>query len=118
MSTNTTSAESSDDAALTLEGSLTIGSCDMLRQKLLSRLEQGGRFAVDLAGMDECDAIGLQLLISAQESARMRGGSITFRAASPAVKETCVAIGLDPQNLFSDGQSSPENDAAANGGPL
>jgi anti-anti-sigma regulatory factor len=49
---------------------------------------------VDLSGVDSCDAAALQLLCAAKLSASRLRKTFRVVSLSPAVLETCAAIGL------------------------
>lgn len=93
---NSASGELKIRGELKIDAELIIHSAASLRQKLLELLAQhpSGDCRIDLSAVEECDAIGLQLLISARKSAENLSSSFVIAAASPAVEEAAAAIGL------------------------
>jgi len=111
MDLTTTVTKNDAETILRIEGALTIGSSEAERIVLLKQFDEGARFTIDLSGITECDAVGLQLLGSAQKSARLRNGRITIRELSQAVAEASFEIGLDPATLFNGDDNPPEDPA-------
>jgi anti-sigma B factor antagonist len=81
---------------ITLEGALSLYEVDAARRRLLQGFEAGTDIVVDLGQVTDCDAAGVQLLISARQTAARRGLSFRIREASPVVTEACLRLGLNP----------------------
>jgi anti-anti-sigma factor len=77
-----------------IQGSLTITAAADLKQALRELLGGSSSSIVDLSGVDECDATGIQLLRAAQKTAKNAGKRIEFLAPSAAVVDTAAALGL------------------------
>ena len=93
-------------ATLRLEGEMTIYRVNEIKARVLDALDGPTLLDVDLSGVTELDAAGLQLLILAKREAARRDKSVCFSAHSPAVLEVldlCNLTGLfgDPVVLVS-----------------
>lgn len=92
-----------------LFGSLTIYQVSEVREKLadwLARSEE--RLEIDLAGIEEIDSAGLQLLALLKQESLRQGKTLTLRNHSPAVlrifeKMNTAAFFGDPLLLTSGG---------------
>lgn len=87
---------------LNIAGELNIQSAGGVHRTLVEALaggDQADECRVDLSGVDACDAIGLQLILSARKSARRMNRPFTVTAMSPVVAEAAAAIGLSPEEL-------------------
>jgi anti-anti-sigma factor len=73
--------------SLQLEGELTIYAVAEARARLDEALDQGPGLQLNLAGVEELDTAGLQLLVWLKQEARRRGRTLTLFAHSPAVLE-------------------------------
>jgi anti-anti-sigma factor len=73
--------------SLQLEGELTIYAVAEARARLSGALDQGPALQLNLAGVEELDTAGLQLLVWLKQEARRRGRTLTLFAHSPAVLE-------------------------------
>lgn len=80
--------------ALQLAGALDIYSADALREALLVPLQARSNLALDLAGVESCDVIALQLLCSARKTAAAQGTEFHIQTTSPAMAEAAAAVGL------------------------
>jgi anti-anti-sigma factor len=72
---------------LRLTGELTIYAVAEARARLGEALDQGPGLLLNLAGVEELDTAGLQLLVWLKQEARRRGRTLTLSAHSPAVLE-------------------------------
>lgn len=79
---------------LQLAGALDIYSADALREALLAPLQAKSDLALDLAGVESCDVIALQLLCSARKTAVAQGTAFSIQTTSPAIAEAAAAVGL------------------------
>jgi anti-sigma B factor antagonist len=89
-----------DQAALRLEGELTIYSVTEARVQLDAALDQQPVLQLNLAGVEELDTAGLQLLVWVKQEAKRRGKQLVLSAHSPAVVE--VFDLLQVAGLFGD----------------
>ena len=90
-----------DDGVLTLQGSLDVYSADAVREALLNQLSEKGRFELDLRGIEQCDVIGIQLLLAARSSAVRSSRSFRILNTPPAVTAAAAGAGL-PSAALSD----------------
>ena len=91
--TGTTEA-AGGDAALVLEGELTIHTAGERRAELLALVERGDRLTVDLSAVTELDTAGRQLLPLARREAAGDGKTFEISAASKAVTEALAIVHL------------------------
>lgn len=70
-----------------IEGEMTIFNAMELKGELLKPLCQCAELELDLAGVSEMDAAGMQLLILAKREGKAQGRTVVFRNHSPAVLE-------------------------------
>lgn len=75
-----------------ITGELNIHSAAAVQRILLEALS-GGADHIDLSAVEKCDAIGLQLLLSARKS------GLRVTAMSPVIAEAAAAIGISPEEL-------------------
>ena len=88
--------DSPDTEAIRLVGTLHIYRAEAAREALLDRLAHGRPLVLDLAGLDACDAAGLQLLLATRQSALRTGKPFAIRATAPAVEECARQLGVAP----------------------
>jgi anti-anti-sigma regulatory factor len=84
---------------LRLAGALEIGAAEELHRGMTEYFRGGPKFALDLSDVEECDTAALQLICSLRNSAGQAREPFQVIAASPAVLETCAALGLPPGQL-------------------
>lgn len=77
---------------LEIAGELNIHSAVAVQRNLLEALSLGAS-GIDLSRVEACDAIGLQLLLSAKKS------GLQIIAMAPAVVEAAAAIGIYIEDL-------------------
>jgi anti-sigma B factor antagonist len=82
-------------AVLRLALPMTIQHAAELRGLLVDAFEAGAG-GVDLAGVDQCDSAGVQLLLSAQRSLAARGTALQVFNAGGAVLDILGRYGLLP----------------------
>lgn len=92
MSEGPSSALTSEPIALT--GALTAATVTAVRADLLSRLAPSGDVVLDLAGVTDLDAAGVQLLASARKWAQARDRSFAVTSLSTSAASLCEALGL------------------------
>ena len=73
--------------ALRISGELTIYSVTAARDQLCAALDQQPALQLNLAGVEELDTAGVQLLVWLKQEARRRGKPLTLFAHNPAVVE-------------------------------
>jgi anti-sigma B factor antagonist len=86
--------------ALRLEGELTIYSVTEARDLLCAALDEHPALQLNLAGIEELDTAGVQLLAWLKQEAKRRGKALVLFAHSPAVVE--VFDLLQVAGLFGD----------------
>ena len=86
------SAETSTKT-LKIKGILDAGQVPELRRTLLAGFAQAGSVELDLSQVEGCDAVGLQVLLSARATAERSGKPLRLTSLSPAVKEAAASLG-------------------------
>jgi anti-anti-sigma factor len=89
-----------NEPCLRLEGELTIYFVAEARSLLGAALDQHPALLLNLAGLEELDTAGVQLLVWLKQEARRRGRTLSLFAHSPAVLE--VFDLLQVAGLFGD----------------
>jgi anti-anti-sigma factor len=75
------------DPCLRLKGELTIYSVAEIKGPLSQALDRGPSLHLNLAGVEELDTAGVQLLVWLKQEAERRGKGLVLSAHSPAVVE-------------------------------
>jgi anti-anti-sigma factor len=75
------------EPSLRLEGGLTIYEVTEAKALLSPALDQHPALRLNLAGLEELDTAGVQLLVWLKQEARKRGRTLSLSAHSPAVVE-------------------------------
>ena len=75
------------EPAYRIEGELTIYSVTEAKGQLSSALDQHPTLQLNLAGLEELDTAGVQLLVWIKQEGKRRGKSVLLFAHSPAVVE-------------------------------
>ena len=88
------------EPCLRLEGGLTIYEVTEAKAGLCPELDRHRSLQLNLAGLDELDSAGVQLLVWLKQEARRRGVSLVFSGHSQAVIE--VFDLLQVAGLFGD----------------
>jgi ABC-type transporter Mla MlaB component len=78
-----------------LDGELTIQTAAEQCPLLLAALAKNNTLRVGLAGVNEVDTAGLQILLAVRREAERLGGAVEFRDASDPVREALAIIHLD-----------------------
>ncbi len=81
-------------APLQLDSRLTIAQAADLHRSLAARLADGGPVALDGSRVEEIDTAVLQLLVSLWRTARERGIPCAWQAASDALRQAAILIGV------------------------
>jgi anti-anti-sigma factor len=84
----------SGQAALRIEGELTIYRAAELKQTLIDQLVAHPKLEIDLSGVTELDSAGVQLLMLAKQTARGAEREVTLVGHSPAVVEVFELLDL------------------------
>ena len=79
---------------LVIEGELTIYTALELKDKLLTGLSATEELELDLSGVGEFDAAGLQLLVMIKQEAAALGKVLRFTGHSPVVLDLLDLSGL------------------------
>jgi anti-anti-sigma factor len=74
-----------EEAAWSLEGEFTIYEVVEAKVQLCSALDQTSRLQLNLAGLEELDTAGVQLLVWLKQEAHRKGKKLSLFAHSPAV---------------------------------
>ncbi|MBU4261833.1 MAG: STAS domain-containing protein [Proteobacteria bacterium] len=84
-----------EDAAYKIEGDLTIYQVAELRERLLPFASGVNTVTVDLLGVAECDAAGLQLLVSLKKTAEEAGKQFLLMHLPDSVTELMRELGFE-----------------------
>ena len=79
---------------ITIAGELTIYTALELKDKLLVGLSTNEELELDLSGVGEIDAAGLQLLVMIKQQASVLGKVLSFTGHSPVVLDLLDLSGL------------------------
>jgi anti-anti-sigma factor len=79
---------------LSIAGALDIDAAHSLRDALLECLSHQPEVALDLSGVNACDAAALQVLLAAQRNAAALGKAFRIAGDSRPVTEAASALGL------------------------
>jgi anti-anti-sigma factor len=82
-----------------MEGALQIAAAADLRDALRESLAESDELTLDLAGVDGCDAAGLQILLAARRSAAESAKRLRLVGLEGGVAEAAAALGLRPEAL-------------------
>jgi len=85
--------------ALKITGSLDVYAAGRLRDSLLEYLRQASTPELDLAAVENCDAVGVQLLCAARRTAEADGKQLAMTNISEPVRALCTALGLAAERL-------------------
>lgn len=80
---------------ITVEHSLSVYDVVELRRAIVEYIESAVGVRIDLKGVDECDAAGVQLLYSAQKTAKTENKDIRILGISPALRRIFEKAGVD-----------------------
>jgi len=86
-----------------LTGALDIEAAEELRAALLKCFSEPGEIVINLAGVDHCDANGLQLLAAGQRTALALGRAFRLQQHSPAVTGLAQALGFQIGTVLTQG---------------
>ena len=93
--TTALTAEATDSAALRLGAEMTIAHAATHRETLVDAVAASpADLQLDLAGVQEFDSSGVQLLLSARRSLAARGHALHIVAASTPVHDALLLFGL------------------------
>jgi anti-anti-sigma regulatory factor len=101
MSDNATGTKR--NKTLKLEGKLTIYEVGILREELLTSLNDAGVLEIDLMEVNECDTAGLQTLCSAKRTADQRDKKIVIAGIPMAVEAAMIKTGITHEMIAHDG---------------
>jgi len=91
----TVEQEESGLCRISVEGEMTIYNALELKSELLAPMAQGDTIEINLAGVSEIDASGLQLLILAKTEAQTQNKTLQLTGHSPTVLETLELCDLE-----------------------
>ena len=95
-----TTEETKVNTRLAIDGPLTIYEVAALRERLAACLGNQAGLELDLGGVTECDASGLQLLCAARKTAGERGKPMRIAGAPQALLDFVRRAGLDPREVI------------------
>ena len=93
-----------DDVTLIqVGGQLIVGNRQLLRERVLDRLERGDRkFIVDFSKTDYIDSSGLGVLVTLSKKIREQGGQLSLVSLSEDLRTLFELTKLDTLFIFSD----------------
>ena len=86
-------------ALLTFDGAFTIYEVSDYREKLLNLFSEKNHFEMNLMNVDECDAAGIQFIISFLKQ-KDSGKEISVTGISDAVKDKANILGIRPEIIL------------------
>ncbi|MBN1931969.1 MAG: STAS domain-containing protein [Desulfobacterales bacterium] len=92
--------EKNEQALLKIEGALTIYEVASLRHELLMCFENYNDLVLDLSNTNDLDTAGIQLICSAQKTAKQTGKTLKITNVSKCFYEAASLIGLDTENTL------------------
>ena len=92
----TTTSVDGECLRLAVDGAMTVYEAGESKGELLAALADGGGLEIDLAGVEEIDTAGLQLLVLTQREGRRTGKPVRLADPSAAVLEALDRYGLRP----------------------
>jgi anti-anti-sigma factor len=81
-----------------LEGNLDLYAAERLHAALSEALADGDEVTLDLAGVVECDASGVQLLMSARTTAAAHRKTLHLLNLPESITRCCTRLGLPVLN--------------------
>ncbi|MGY2052873.1 STAS domain-containing protein [Methylobacterium sp. JK268] len=81
---------------LALTGPCGLKAAEALRETLIAALAEGGPLDIDGAGVERADIAFVQLLVSAQRTARARGGALRVTNLPDEASAVFLRAGVDP----------------------
>lgn len=88
-----------ENGILRCQGTLDIRSVEELRSLLTESFDRNRHLMLDLSAVDGCDTAGLQLVYSARKEATGNGKEMKILAASAAIENTALALGIPLEAL-------------------
>jgi anti-anti-sigma regulatory factor len=85
---------------VTLPEQLGLAQVDELHAHLIELLETTNEIVFDAGAVDGLDAAGVQLLCAAARASQQAGGSVSWRAVSPALVRAAEQLGLSEALLL------------------
>lgn len=92
-------------ARMKVAGPFTIYEATRYHGELLSCFENKRGVEVDLSEVSDCDAAGIQLLISAGKTAKEKGIGFVMTRPAGVLDETLRRAGFDPEAFFREYQN-------------
>jgi len=89
-----TNKKTQQDGRIAITGELSIYTALELKNTLLAGLSANAELELDLSGVSEFDAAGLQLLVAIKQEATAAGKVLRFTGHSPAVLDLLDLSGL------------------------
>jgi anti-anti-sigma factor len=99
-----------------LTGALDIEAAEGLRTALLGCFSEPGEIVISLAGVEHCDANGLQMLIAGQQTAEALGRAYRLQQPSEAVSGLARTLGLLGDGSLFDQRRRMTEDSMTEGG--
>lgn len=90
----TTTSVDGECLRLSVDGAMTIYEASESKSELLAALADGRGLEIDLAGVEEIDTAGLQLLVLTQREGRRTGKPVRLAGSSAAVLEALDRYGV------------------------
>jgi len=92
-----------------VSGAVDIEAAEGMRTALLECFAEPGEIVISLAGVDHCDANGLQMLVAGQRTAEALGRAFRIQQPSEAVSRLARTLGfLRDGSLFDQRQRMTE----------
>jgi anti-sigma B factor antagonist len=102
---NVSSRFHDDHTIVTISGEIDLYTAPRLHSELAAVLVDGmpTRVVIDMSGVEFCDSIGMNVLLSCLRRMRERGGELEIASPKPAVRRILRVTGLDSVFTLVDG---------------
>ena len=87
---------------LILQSECTLASAAELKETLCELLGRSGTVALDGAAVERIDTATLQLLAAFVRDRRLAGGTLQWRATSPALRSAAQLLGMEAMLLLNE----------------
>ena len=81
-------------AYMKIDGALNVYEAAKIHEKMNGIFEKHDGLIIDISGLEECDLTGLQILISARQTAREKGKKFVLENVTRVVVDACSRVGL------------------------
>ena len=95
-----TDQENNGMTEIIIKGNLTAPSVSDLKAKIQEQLDRSPGVRLEFRDMEDCDSLGVQMLISAGKTARAQNKSLVLSGVLAPVLDMTGRLGLDHELYF------------------